>query len=123
MLCRNRVEICGPLRSLALGFWPQIDRPRLYHPAEGRRAFGGTDIGLDSRGFPISHETELVRDSWKVRFAQHAAHASTPEQPRPFARNLQRLPVCAQRSEEHTSELQSLMRHSYAVFCLKKKNQ
>src|SRR3546814_3393378 len=27
------------------------------------------------------------------------------------------------RSEEHTSELQSLMRISYAVFCLKKKNQ
>src|SRR3546814_6237345 len=26
------------------------------------------------------------------------------------------------RSAEHTSELQSLMRHSYAVFCLKKKN-
>src|SRR3546814_1420688 len=26
------------------------------------------------------------------------------------------------RSEEHTSELQSLMRSSYAVFCLKKKN-
>src|SRR3546814_3499410 len=33
-------------------------------------------------------------------------------------------PVCAEnpfRSEEHTSELQSLMRKSYAVFCLKKK--
>src|SRR3546814_4737256 len=28
-----------------------------------------------------------------------------------------------QRSEEHTSELQSLMRISYAVFCLKKKTQ
>src|SRR3546814_8169574 len=28
----------------------------------------------------------------------------------------------ARRSEEHTSELQSLMRISYAVFCLKKKN-
>src|SRR3546814_7343676 len=28
---------------------------------------------------------------------------------------------CAGRSEEHTSELQSLMRISYAVFCLKKK--
>src|SRR3546814_8181450 len=28
----------------------------------------------------------------------------------------------AERSEEHTSELQSLMRSSYAVFCLKKKN-
>src|SRR3546814_4875468 len=29
--------------------------------------------------------------------------------------------VCRRRSEEHTSELQSLMRISYAVFCLKKK--
>src|SRR3546814_5244284 len=29
----------------------------------------------------------------------------------------------ASRSEEHTSELQSLMRISYAVFCLKKKKQ
>src|SRR3546814_2059843 len=32
------------------------------------------------------------------------------------------LPV-AERSEEHTSELQSLMRISYAVFCLKKKTK
>src|SRR3546814_1336618 len=31
--------------------------------------------------------------------------------------------VCRIRSEEHTSELQSLMRISYAVFCLKKKTQ
>src|SRR3546814_2681021 len=35
-----------------------------------------------------------------------------------FGRDLQINP----RSEEHTSELQSLMRISYAVFCLKKKN-
>src|SRR3546814_3465091 len=31
--------------------------------------------------------------------------------------------ACSGRSEEHTSELQSLMRISYAVFCLKKKNR
>src|SRR3546814_8506253 len=31
--------------------------------------------------------------------------------------------VLLDRSEEHTSELQSLMRKSYAVFCLKKKNK
>src|SRR3546814_3333927 len=31
--------------------------------------------------------------------------------------------AAAARSEEHTSELQSLMRISYAVFCLKQKNQ
>src|SRR3546814_5827331 len=30
---------------------------------------------------------------------------------------------CSKRSEEHTSELQSLMRISYAVFCLKKKTR
>src|SRR3546814_9224575 len=35
------------------------------------------------------------------------------------ARNI--LLVDGVRSEEHTSELQSLMRHSYAVFCLQKK--
>src|SRR3546814_4552100 len=33
-----------------------------------------------------------------------------------------RRPAGQARSEEHTSELQSLMRISYAVFCLKKKN-
>src|SRR3546814_7108971 len=32
-------------------------------------------------------------------------------------------PFDGSRSEEHTSELQSLMRNSYAVFCLKKKNK
>src|SRR3546814_3386725 len=37
--------------------------------------------------------------------------------PRPIAHQRVR------RSEEHTSELQSLMRISYAVFCLKKKNK
>src|SRR3546814_3090652 len=33
-----------------------------------------------------------------------------------------RSPAFTARSDEHTSELQSLMRNSYAVFCLKKKN-
>src|SRR3546814_7778989 len=35
----------------------------------------------------------------------------------------QRIAQEQERSEEHTSELQSLMRISYAVFCLKKKQQ
>src|SRR3546814_5460798 len=34
-----------------------------------------------------------------------------------------RIAVVQPRSEEHTSELQSLMRNSYAVFCLKKKKK
>src|SRR3546814_8684175 len=61
--------------------------------------------------------------SWNRRMASGvlgmlapSATAMTPLSTRLFAS----LPV--NRSEEHTSELQSLMRISYAVFCLKKKN-
>src|SRR3546814_6635927 len=56
--------------------------------------------------------------------------------PRSFFRNMMRSPVAKSRaprsadtrtsgprSEEHTSELQSLMRISYAVFCLKQKKE
>src|SRR3546814_3150868 len=48
--------------------------------------------------------------------------SSKPDQSnkvRQFTRSVTHLQ--AHRSEEHTSELQSLMRNSYAVFCLKKK--
>src|SRR3546814_8118898 len=38
-----------------------------------------------------------------------------------LARNIKRMGIDEIRSEEHTSELQSLMRISYAVFCLNKK--
>src|SRR3546814_3239867 len=44
--------------------------------------------------------------------------ADQPQRPSPPR---QRSAVSENRSEEHTSELQSLMRISYAVFCLKKK--
>src|SRR3546814_11576463 len=44
--------------------------------------------------------------------------ASLRRQAQPLARRPD-----LKRSEEHTSELQSLMRISYAVFCLKKKNK
>src|SRR3546814_6889775 len=48
-------------------------------------------------------------------------HRSEPALEAPMAA-LDVVLVPALRSEEHTSELQSLMRISYAVFCLKKKN-
>src|SRR3546814_6069166 len=49
-----------------------------------------------------------------------ARRASTPSSPKP-AHPPDPATAPALRSEEHTSELQSLMRISYAVFCLKKK--
>src|SRR3546814_2141989 len=44
-------------------------------------------------------------------------------QDEPYPQRAELLRLHAARSEEHTSELQSLMRISYAVFCLKKKNK
>src|SRR3546814_16340254 len=55
--------------------------------------------------------TTLFRST--LRFSRRAAFASRK---RGYGRN-------CPRSEEHTSELQSLMRISYAVFCLKKKRE
>src|SRR3546814_1357068 len=47
-----------------------------------------------------------------------------PNMPRPeFSASMRAGTSNYNRSEEHTSELQSLMRISYAVFCLKKKNR
>src|SRR3546814_2832712 len=47
---------------------------------------------------------------------------SSPPSRKP-ASSVKTTPGLSVRSEEHTSELQSLMRSSYAVFCLKNKNQ
>src|SRR3546814_1511522 len=78
--------------------------------------------GFTSRGFNTERPRTFMRDR-EARAAADKANA-------PFARREPRLDAgaihqhhpCAVRSEEHTSELQSLMRISYAVFCLKKKN-
>src|SRR3546814_2255151 len=64
-----------------------------------------------------------------ARIRPHSArHAEAPASDRrsipAHSRSVPRpVPICPFRSEEHTSELQSLMRISYAVFCLKKKKK
>src|SRR3546814_7602306 len=63
----------------------------------------------------------LQRDAETVFW--HDDLASVPDGPLLLVANefFDALPVHPLRSEEHTSELQSLMRIPYAVFCLKKK--
>src|SRR3546814_8730758 len=51
----------------------------------------------------------------------HRVHHTAKRRSAIMSQNETRKP--ANRSEEHTSELQSLMRTSYAVFCLKKKQK
>src|SRR3546814_10207943 len=63
--------------------------------------------------------------SWSTVTTYPPAPASCGARAMQSAENPRAVPVSkmtACRSEEHTSELQSLMRISYAVFCLKKKN-
>src|SRR3546814_7418214 len=66
------------------------------------------------------------RRAWRVAAAGDAARSVRAAGAVAGARRHRGLRVGqlppAGRSEEHTSELQSLMRISYAVFCLKKKN-
>src|SRR3546814_4133438 len=60
------------------------------------------------------------RTARRVRqFGDHMLARQPPERRRIHS-DIERV---AERSEEHTSELQSLMRTSYAVFCLKKKKK
>src|SRR3546814_3628426 len=73
-----------------------------------------TLLGLDARRevvrLTISSRAEALR------LARSRANAG-------YTSELELRQAEAERSEEHTSELQSLMRISYAVFCLKKKNK
>src|SRR3546814_6638769 len=79
--------------------------------------------------FPYTTLFRSPADSWNTIAAPNVTNAAMPARPTPMARP--RAPerehgrvaavVEDHRSEEHTSELQSLMRISYAVFCLKKK--
>src|SRR3546814_2816090 len=56
-----------------------------------------------------------------LRQAREAGDGGQAQHPRAVGDQLLRIALAERRSEEHTSELQSLMRISYAVFCLKKK--
>src|SRR3546814_6610842 len=109
-------------------------------PADGRYATSGGHRGDDSTqefieiriaqrdpGFPCHRMRLRQKRQRKV-----AAERRWPMQAFPLAAPLhhQHTVLIVQfrhqigrRSEEHTSELQSLMRISYAVFCLKKKKQ
>src|SRR3546814_4422449 len=84
------------------------------HDRGGRVAIFVAEIGADQLAFLIADRSAVeIEQRLDLVIARHE-HA-----PRlPVARHWQ-----TRRSEEHTSELQSLMRISYAVFCLKKKSQ
>src|SRR3546814_3165350 len=84
---------------------------------EARQALGTAEV-LRQRNLAESARLEVASRTTARYIAVAAA-----QQRLEFARERVKLAERARRSEEHTSELQSLMRISYAVFCLKKKTQ
>src|SRR3546814_13072009 len=75
----------------------------------------GIDAALDQAQFVAMHAGGILAHQQHGLVVEHRHHHH-----RAVAAPVQALVA---RSEEHTSELQSLMRISYAVFCLKKKNK
>src|SRR3546814_8128582 len=73
-------------------------------------------------GARIVHRLAQRFDRERFRRQRETRHAGGAQPPLTGGTNTISLPSTS-RSEEHTSELQSLMRISYAVFCLKKKKQ
>src|SRR3546814_3970265 len=81
--------------------------------------FGGIVVEKQKLFAVLRPIGELTEDKeTPVRQANHGLRAAGHG---PFLHSF-RFMARFNRSEEHTSELQSLMRISYAVFCLKKKN-
>src|SRR3546814_9876746 len=68
------------------------------------RFYGGATMRIAKQDVPVRIDVPGAIARQKTEFGSAAGYGTM-------------------RSEEHTSELQSLMRISYAVFCLKKKNQ
>src|SRR3546814_9015739 len=109
--------VIGPLANAerdTLGPWvfPQ-NRPQAISVLAGLRAKVGKSVRVDY--------SEGVRMPARV-YPSPFAMLDPPRKRAPLDETAEIRRAADLRSEEHTSELPSLMRNSYAVFCLKKKN-
>src|SRR3546814_7071748 len=109
-----------------------LDEPTNNLDREGRRAVRDLLAGWRGGAIVVSHDRELLEEmdaiveltglgaaryggGWSAYRARKEIEQAAIEAELAGAEK--------ERSEEHTSELQSLMRISYAVFCLNKKKQ
>src|SRR3546814_8639259 len=90
---------------------PSIRPMRIFRPELGESA--ATRATTKRCPAPVSSQASAANRSSTIATAVLNTQCCHPKRKRRGA--------AAWRSEEHTSELQSLMRISYAVFCLKKK--
>src|SRR3546814_9014160 len=91
--------------------------------ARSRGPFTHKRIPVEHPGIPLGNGRIPVEPSRVPHKCQQQSVESkrTPVQHAVIPAGIPTLSCQRKRSEEHTSELQSLMRNSYAVFCLNKK--
>src|SRR3546814_8813345 len=83
--------------------------------------FHGCDPGLGHRRYDTTDVAAAMRDDPAALYEYDMTRSPTATLPASWMTHDATMRHYRGRSEEHTSELQSLMRISYAVFCLKKK--
>src|SRR3546814_6122472 len=102
----------GTVLPVRLEVYDHDGLPGLYVPASAFREFSRELGGSASQGLTLQQQAEN-NNQLVMSLLQRMFQSTTTAVTRQIRKN--------KRSEEHTSELQSLMRISYAVFCMKKK--
>src|SRR3546814_3399444 len=98
----------------------RVRRPHLEEHAPGAVPAGELEQrAQQAPAEPLALQLRIDADVQYVRLVGGNAEHAVAEDAAVLVQDPRR--VIGARSEEHTSELQSLMRNSYAVFCLKKK--
>src|SRR3546814_4890524 len=96
-----------------------LDPDEIAHMLHRPRDAGGRQVA--HRGVPIADADQPAGRGDPANFGVGEVAVDLARRLHPAVARYHRAPRHFERSEEHTSELQSLMRISYAVFCWKKK--
>src|SRR3546814_397936 len=113
----RRVQSVSPPPPLSCA---DLIRASIYHAARSSVSPRRTGLRIQE---PPDQEALHVTAAIGNQIDDHTPLLDAIDQPVGLEEDLAKLGDAEVRSEEHTSELQSLMRNSYAVFCLKKQNK
>src|SRR3546814_8677054 len=123
---------CSLVTGFQTGEFPIFEQRFFIFSSRRRHTICALVTGVQTCALPIWPASGRCRCDADGVFSEPGAGGATPNRPPQTLFRLDRAAGSAQRfavdgglrgnrSEEHTSELQSLMRNSYAVFCLTKK--
>src|SRR3546814_2573915 len=116
--CGVKLGLCLPRRMLAMIV---ATRPTTRPSASISTHFFSTVAAFADWVVLVS--AFMARSLTEMDLGEGPERSAAPKRAAPPGPTGTRRRFGAGRSEEHTSEIQSLMRISYAVFCLKKKNK